>query len=86
MISINEKANEYNASVYIYHLTLGSRYKNPKRKPNTKRHSGFGMKKKLEETKGVESKSGIIGTDISIKQLILRRPEISFETPSPNSF
>lgn len=42
MISINEKANEYNASVYIYHLTLGSRYKNPKRKPNTKGTVGLG--------------------------------------------
>lgn len=58
----------------------------PKEKAKHQKAQWVWDEKKLEETKGVESKSGIIGTDISIKQLILRRPEISFETPSPNSF
>lgn len=60
--------------------------KSQQRKPNTKRLGGVGDEKKLEEAKGVESKSSIIGTDISVKQLILRRPKISPETTSPNSF
>lgn len=59
------------------HEILNPKEKAPQKKKNISN---------LEEVEGVESKVGIIGTDISIKELILSRPEVSFETPSPNCF
>ena len=87
----NEKGKEYNTGVIFCHPLLGKRCiktqrENQKREKEYIKFGGVGDEKKLEEVEGVESKSGIIGTDISIKQLILSRPEVSLETPSSNCF